>query len=385
MTLYHLSFNGNLPSYLKPRQPHGSEQNDTTHFTHEDLPPRVSFAPTIEQCWYAIYPNVSAFFEKYNYPYMDMYVYAYAPSHGKEYSIGEEILKSKIHDWHMTNEVCFLETVGIVKVGKIRIFSNEPIVDAITYQPFNDPKQPKRFLAPKMIYYVLETYTAKADLRSTGYHLYHYSTQMLTKISTTRKIGKVSSDVISLAESRANSMGDIGCYLDHISFFLEPIPIDILPKLFKGEHPFYKPGAKIVEHVVAIKFDDDIKWSLQETPDINSFSDQWDWNNVDADKRRLYIRKINKEMSRLDLQGHDTSKMFNAIRPYIGRTRDYFIKARSSKWANDTATQYAAEVPHLMIYPKDGIMDVINSKTVTLGLSSVKDIPKRTFLSRFFK
>lgn len=386
MPLFHLSFDDNLPSYLKPRQPNGSENNDQSHFTHEDLPPRVSFAPSIEQCWYAIYPNIAKYFERFNYPYMDMYVYAYSSPHGQEHRIDEQVLKAKIHDWHITEEVCFIGTsVGIAKVGKIRIFNEEPNVEPVMYRPFENKNHSMRFLAPKMIYYVLENTHPKIKLHSTGYHLYHYSTQQLTKINTKRKQGISDPDLIRHAESRANNLGDIGCYLDHISFFLEPIPVDILPKLFKGKHPFYQPNATLIEHVVAVKLKDEIKWSLQETPVINEFSDRWDWEDIDVDKRRLYIRKINKEMTRLKLQGYDTLDMFNAIRPYIGRTKEYFIKARSSKWAEDTSTQYAAEVPHLMIYPKDGVMDVLKSKTVTLGLSSVNDISKKTFLSRFLK
>lgn len=385
MQLFHLSFDPNLPNYLKPRQPNGSEQNDVSHFTHEDLPPRVSFAPSIEQCWYAIYANVSKYFEKHDYPYMDMYVYAYSSPHGKEYKMREELLKTKIHDWHITEEVCFLDTVGIIKLGKIRIFNEEPNIEAVMYKPFNDRTQPSRFLAPKMVYYVLERNHKSFDVQSTGYHLYHYSEQQLAKIFTRRKQGGTPDDIVKLAESLANGIGDIGCYLDHISFFLEPIPLDILPKLFKGEHPFYKSDRQLIEHVVRVNLKDDLKYSLQETPVIGTFSDRWKWDDIDSDTRRIYLRKINKEMDRLKLQGTNPNDMFEVIRPYIGRTRDYFIKARSSQWANDTATKYAGEVPHLMLYPKSGKMDVVRANPVKLGSVTKTVTVKPSLFSKIFK
>lgn len=41
-------------------------------------------------------------------------------------------------------------------------------------------------------------------------------------------------------------------YTNSISFFLEPIPLEIAD-IFEGQHEFWKHGLRLVEHVVLIK------------------------------------------------------------------------------------------------------------------------------------
>ena len=369
--LLHLSFDSNLPTTLQPQQPAGYESSDRTHITFEDLPPRVSFAPTIGQCWMAIYKNISQYFDRDNYPYMDMYVYAYD---GTVKSIGnvipESIMAAKVHDWHMTKEVAFTKPVRIRKVGRVRFWNRLNPAERIDYVPFNNKQYPKRLLCMSPLYFILEQYDRSITLESTGVHLYHYSQNQHINLATKRSY-TTDADIVKRAESMAKNVGDIGSYLDHISFFIEPIPTDILPKLFEDKHPFYRSNTTVVEHIVEVTKDASLKWALQETPEINSFSDRWDWTSPTVEQRRGYIRRINQEMTKLDLQGTDVNLMFKAIRPFLGTTRDYFIKARKSKWANDTATQYAAEVPHLMLYPKSGTMPVLQSREVKFGVADV--------------
>lgn len=383
--LLHLSFNPDLPTTLMPKQPQGSEHYDPQHFTYEDLPPRVSFAPTIEQCWMAIYKNIDMYFDRHLFPYMDMYVYAYD---GTVKSIGnvipESVMAKRVHDYHVTGEVAYTKPVRIRKVAKVRFWNTEPQAERIEYTPFNDKAYPKRLLCTRPLYYILENLDRDIVLNSTGYQLYHYSNKTLTELLTKRSY-TTDQQIISLAESNAKLVGDIGCYLDHISFFLEPIPTDILPKLFGGKHPFYRPNETCIEHVVQVKLTDSFDWALQETPVIGKFSDRWNWDDITREVRRGYIRQINKEMTRLKLQGSDVAQMFDAIRPYIGETRDYFIKARQSRWAEDTSTQYAAEVPHLMLYPNGGSMKVLKSKEVRFGIADVKESAMRLLWRRMFR
>lgn len=191
---------------------------------------------------------------------------------------------------------------------------------------------------------------------------YHYSTERFNILETRMHRGVANADEIERAKFSADIVGDIGSYLDHISLFLDPIPLEILPDLFEGKNAFYQKGVRVYEYVIRLPDDANMRWALQETPEINTYSDDWDWSSLSREKRREYIRKINAEMTRRGLQGVGTTKLMKAIKPFCGRTEEFFKLARQSPWANDTVAQYAAEVPHLMVYPTDGTLKI--SKTI---------------------
>ena len=69
-------------------------------------------------------------------------------------------------------------------------------------------------------------------------YLYHYSDKLFDRLLTKRKQG-VTDDENKLEKY---------AYLDHISFFLEPIPLDILPSIHKNKHPFYVEGKELNEY-----------------------------------------------------------------------------------------------------------------------------------------
>jgi hypothetical protein len=67
---------------MYPRQPHGLKDPDdikkklTQSIFAENLPPRISFSPSVTECFRAIWPNIHKYFTRHKYPHMDMYVYA---------------------------------------------------------------------------------------------------------------------------------------------------------------------------------------------------------------------------------------------------------------------------------------------------------------------
>lgn len=152
--LFHISFR-ELPPTLKPRQPEDSGLVKGNLV--EDLPPRVSFAPTIQQCFLSIYPNVSQLFETEDYPHMDMLVYV--PSRALK-PIDEKLVRSRVWDSHVTGEVCFDKDVPIVKVAKIRIPNPLPYTrkNEVYARPHNNPFVKAVFIGPKIDFEVLEQY-----------------------------------------------------------------------------------------------------------------------------------------------------------------------------------------------------------------------------------
>lgn len=123
--LYHISFNKNLPLTLVPKQPDGSGEGEVGDSSlAEDLPPRVCFAPSVEKCFIAIYPNISHLFEEENNPHIDIYVYERKPESvaEKDYMTPEHLTSNKlVHDAHITDEYVFFKPVKVERIAKVRI------------------------------------------------------------------------------------------------------------------------------------------------------------------------------------------------------------------------------------------------------------------------
>lgn len=159
-TLYHISFKDNLSKVMKPRQPHGTGTSEDGKMK-EELPPRVSFSPTIQQCFSAIYPNISHVFEDVNdgkgYPYI--YMYVYVPVDDKALQIPESVVRKNVWDSHVTGEVCFKTDVNVRLAAKIKIpnpYRKGKVVD-INAKPYNKGTE-EIFLSPKISFQVMETY-----------------------------------------------------------------------------------------------------------------------------------------------------------------------------------------------------------------------------------
>lgn len=197
--------------------------------------------------------------------------------------------------------------------------------------------------------------------------LYHYSTEPL-KILLTRREQGVSDEQISEAETKAKKLGLPLPYIDHISFFLEPIPKETIAGIFKNQHPFWKAGAEIYEHVIdTASIPSQSQYMVVETPVIDKYTDQFDWSVTDLTVRSKYFIAMHKEMKRLGLLGAGIPKMVKQLTPYLGKTEGYYIKARMAKGADMTKTQYAAGVPHLMVYPIGGRVKVEQVSKIKLG------------------
>lgn len=145
--IFHISFRLYKEKVWHPRNPAGKKGDMDGKYEEPDLP-RISFSPTIEKCFQAIYPNVAKFFEDMNYPHMDFYVYTPKDKDGCLFVPPNELTRLRlVHDAHVTDEHISLDPVEMVPKFKCRIMNTNknPMV---WYHPFNDPNEPKRFLAP---------------------------------------------------------------------------------------------------------------------------------------------------------------------------------------------------------------------------------------------
>lgn len=167
--LYHLSFSDSLPNTLYPRQPHGTGTKEDGSML-EELPARVSFSPSIQQCFSAIYPNISHVFEKINdgkgYPYIIMYLYVPVLD-GTEEQIPERDVRKAVWDSHVTGEVCFSSPVKVRLAGKIKIINPYRApggVKDITTKPFNRASSDEMFVSPEIKFSLAEKYGERVSI-----------------------------------------------------------------------------------------------------------------------------------------------------------------------------------------------------------------------------
>ena len=197
--------------------------------------------------------------------------------------------------------------------------------------------------------------------------LYHYSTEQLSELQT-RRIQGVDLKEIDISAFKARRMGLPFPYQDHISFFFEPIPVEHIASTFAEGHPFWKSGLELYEHVIDLtSIEPNSFWRVVESIPQSKFSDQFDWGNVkDLAIRAKWFTKMYANDVRIGLAGWDTRLIYKAYRNIMTLSMlDFYRRAAVIRFVGNT--QYAAYVPHLMVYPVGGRVPIVSCKKVTLG------------------
>ena len=175
--LYHISFRDNLEGVWEPRNPDGMDgetdggtDGEKTDISEPDISepdfPRISFSPTIKQCFQAIYPNVWKYFEEKNFPYMEFFVYSPRLS-GRERVLTPRQLTERrfVHDAHVTEEHCVLDKVFMERIARIRVLNTNK-ERRTYYHPFNSKQYDRWRLAPSVVRFeVMEVFSGNAPPR----------------------------------------------------------------------------------------------------------------------------------------------------------------------------------------------------------------------------
>jgi len=207
---------------------------------------------------------------------------------------------------------------------------------------------------------------------SSGLTLYHYSKDFYPNLLTRRKSGKADAAEIKRAEESAKRLGLEGPYVDHISFFFDPIPADILPGLYGPDHAAWFKGNKLYEYVVDVdSLQRDLLYRVVESERKTAFMDKFvkDHNWVEDDPVLLmkYLKEIDALQRKWGELGRDWPEFKKQILQNQGKTRAAFIRASQREDFQEGRQRYATNVPHLMVYPTPGVIDYAEVNTVTLG------------------
>lgn len=196
--------------------------------------------------------------------------------------------------------------------------------------------------------------------------LYHYSSEARPELLTLRRSDPPSKARFDKATRDNEKMNGVGFYFDHISFFFDPIPRNI-GSLYKGiDHKVWKPGMVIYEHVVDTKL---LMFSFEvvESPiQVKHMNDNWKDDfllDENEDDYYQYWRNRNEilrsEGLLVDKIAYNDKKLVLASAPFVGVLEDYYKKTLKSTDKETLSTHYAPSVPHVMLYPKDGVVPLI--------------------------
>lgn len=371
MRLFHISFNGNLQGVWKPRSPY-SQMSDKEQVVlkHDDFlaepdEPRISVSPTIEKCFQAIYANIKHYFLDKKYPYMDMYVYMPELTKSSKVVTPQELTKQrKVWDAFYTEEHWITTPTKMKVVAKIRV-ANTSDSGCIEIYPFNDKKYAhktdKSYICPREVSFkVIDLYDKQISLESVGdkiTYLYHYSHKKLNKLETLRLQGVLSKEDMVKMDEYAKKTHFPYSYYDHVSFFIDRPPLDIIHTLFPKDHPAWSKGKVLYEYVVPVSSIQVKYWELVESklhqalinfyaPDNEKLIDVW-W------------RVSNTLAKVVGNQGKNTTDLIRTVNRNKDKTRYNYINQ-----GKRDSYQYASNVPHLMVYIDEPIVVNTPNKVV---------------------
>ena len=184
---------------------------------------------------------------------------------------------------------------------------------------------------------------------------YHYAKHKYSSLKCSRLTHHLTEEAIKKDKDGQEKFDLPGGYYDHISLFIEPIPEKNIASIFEHKHEFWKSGNKLYMHIVdSNDFAPEMKYMLVETPEMDTWSDRFDWYNMDKYQREIALSVYYKEMKSRGFIGNSTNQLIAKCQKYLGKTKRYYELSRQREDAEDTLKQYAANVPHLMVYPPSG-------------------------------
>lgn len=172
--------------------------------------------------------------------------------------------------------------------------------------------------------------------------LYHYSKQPHSELLTLLQQGITAERKLQL-EQLSKERGSLYPYYDSISFFMEPMPMDVLGTVFSESHPVWVNGNVLYEHVVDTSTLDLKYWTVVEGKIDDLLSPFWSDLPVVKKlhgKTKHFIKRLFNE------NGISTDSLHRAILKYAGQLRPALFKTD-----RQYSKQYAADIPHLMVYP----------------------------------
>ena len=200
--------------------------------------------------------------------------------------------------------------------------------------------------------------------------LYHYSKEKFDVLKTRKAQGIEYTEDVTVTNKILTKVLGFGTYNDHISLFLEKAPLDVLGTIYKDvQHEVWYAGSKLYEYEVYVEDIGEFAYDLVETPlEIEMFYD----DSYDDMSMEDYIEMVYKKKIKLGLCGKDRSTFIKKVNELKGTIMEQYVKLPNRPNWKNIQKKYAPTVPHVMMYPQDGIIKHHSVKQVTVDDNSVK-------------
>lgn len=209
-------------------------------------------------------------------------------------------------------------------------------------------------------------------------HLYHYAKELYPLLTTrlSRADSVLFSQEIVKAKQDAQLHANPGSYFESISFFFDPIPLAMIGNHFNNDHHTWFNGNKLYEYVVSTEaLERNILYNIVETPaDLTAMS-RIDWTDPKTDTAeymRVYMQQKNARKLKTGEQGRGTISLVRHAVKFVGGTeKAYLANNKLSKEDKEAIKgKYAANVPHVMLYPFKGQIAYLKATPVVVGASN---------------
>lgn len=190
--------------------------------------------------------------------------------------------------------------------------------------------------------------------------------------------GLATKEEIKLAEERAksiayktpNGLSIVLPYTSHLSFFFDPIPSELLPKLFK-DHPVWFDGNLLYEHIVdSNTLPAKVLYRVVESPSktefMDAFTKQHNWTEHNPELFKKFRLEMFDQQWKNGEIGFKRSDLVNQIRKHRGHIAEYYKRAVKRDDFQENKEKYAANVAHLNLYPIEGKVNNISAINVLL-------------------
>lgn len=206
-------------------------------------------------------------------------------------------------------------------------------------------------------------------------YLYHYSKELYPVLTTRlcRVDRSLSAKEITKAKNDAQLYGTPGSYFESISFFFDPIPLTMIGGHFNNDHHTWFNGNKLIEYIVdTANLESNIVYNIVETPADFKAMNSINWNDPKANTDAffiLYMQGKNTRKFKSGEQGRGVANLVKHAKQFVGGTERAYLanKKLSKKEQENFKNMYAANVPHVMLYPKKGKIKYTKASHVVVG------------------
>jgi len=180
--------------------------------------------------------------------------------------------------------------------------------------------------------------------------LYHYANNKFNTLLTKEKQNLVipeerkKEEKAYMAHYKLFKYKKPGYYFEHISFFFEPICLDIIAEIFPSDHSVWFSGNELYQYTVDTAKIGHFSYEIVEFPEKSTIY----YDNTINDKE---YHKLYKDIV---IKNNYVGKNFEiekASKHLIGLTRTYFEQFKNRPNYEEHKYKYAATVPHVMLYP----------------------------------